>query len=79
MYLKVSLSSSVDFSRISITDIWKQTCKTESFGQMECLFMQNFRRVSLKVLSNGTGGGMWVVSIDRPLIRQHFRRFKKII
>ncbi len=29
----------------------------------------------LKVLSNGTGGGVWVVSIDRPLIRQHFRRF----
>jgi hypothetical protein len=33
----------------------------------------------LKVLSNGTGGGggVWVVSIDGPMIRQHFRRFKK--
>ncbi len=31
----------------------------------------------LKVLSNGTGGGVWVVSIDRPLISHHFRQFKK--
>ncbi len=29
----------------------------------------------LKVLSNDTGGGVCVVSIDRPLIRQHFRQF----
>jgi hypothetical protein len=31
--------------------------------------------VILKVLSNGTGGGVWVVSIDRPLNTLHFRRF----
>ncbi len=31
----------------------------------------------LKVLSNGTGGGVWVVSIDRPYIPLHFHRFKK--
>ncbi len=29
----------------------------------------------LKVLSNGTGGGVWVVLIDRPLNTLHFRRF----
>ncbi len=29
----------------------------------------------LKVLSNDTGGGMWVVPIDRPLNTLHFRRF----
>ncbi len=33
----------------------------------------------LKVLSNGTGGGVWVVSIDRPFNHLHFRRFKKIL
>ncbi len=33
--------------------------------------------LALKVLSNGKGWGLWVVSIHRPLIRQHFRRFKK--
>jgi hypothetical protein len=27
-----------------------------------------------KILSNDMGGGVWVVSFDRPLIRQHFRR-----
>jgi hypothetical protein len=31
----------------------------------------------LKVLSNGTKGGVGVVSIYRPLISLHFRRFKK--
>ncbi len=27
-----------------------------------------------KILSNDMGGGVWVVSFDRPLIRQYFRR-----
>ena len=31
----------------------------------------------LKVLSNGKEGGVWVVSIGRPLNTQHFPRFKK--
>ncbi len=32
-------------------------------------------KIILKVLSNGTGEGVWVVSIDRPLNTLHFRRF----
>jgi hypothetical protein len=35
--------------------------------------------LSLKVLSKGTGGGVWVLSIDRPLNTLHFHRFKKYL
>ncbi len=32
----------------------------------------------LKVLSNGTGGGVWVVSIDRPIFRNISADLKKL-
>ncbi len=41
-------------------------------------WLNNISGVYLKELSNGTGGGLSVVSIDRPYIPLHFRRFKKI-
>ncbi len=37
------------------------------------------KTVFLKVLSNGTGGWVWVVSIDRPIFSQHFRIRQNIL
>ncbi len=54
-------------------------CCSWMWGMRLSLFGSLSEHKALKVLSNGRGGGLWVVSIDRPYTPLHFRRFKKKI